>query len=438
MSTTSSSPPTPQTQLHQLLTTFGGFTDQDANQHTECLHHGGCTSLEIFKTLTEQELKTSPYGFNKTLIIRGIMKAIEECKKTMTTTNNTDTINSGIKSRHSPFSVTKDPPPCDILANHEEGINAVAFSHDNLHLYSVSDDCTIGVWDVNTAKLVKQLRKHSSRVSAVATSPTCHIFVTGDAGGGIIFWNGNEETNRAGKFSVRNHVMKHTSPINSFAFTSNGNFVMSFSMIQNKGILWNVEQGMMLITTTSGGSSGIYLPVETCPSMFFIGTESGSGKTTMHCCDIISNQDKPTSFSNVISSITGNVGGNALALTRDGKHLINVGDQGNVSIYKIIQVDEKKPPAELVPLDFKFSLLKRVQGHNKKTIYSVAATWTLIATGGADSTVHIWSLFENGEVECVNILTSKYSSPIYGLAFTRDGQMLVTGSTDSSVKFYLA
>lgn len=56
------------------------------------------------------------------------------------------------------------------ISEHENGITALAFSHDSRLLFSGSKDATIGIWEVTSGKEVKRLDGHRDRVTALAVS----------------------------------------------------------------------------------------------------------------------------------------------------------------------------------------------------------------------------------------------------------------------------
>ena len=56
------------------------------------------------------------------------------------------------------------------LKGHSRWVNSVAFSHDDKHLASASGDWTIKIWDTASGKCLQTLEGHSSSVNSVAFS----------------------------------------------------------------------------------------------------------------------------------------------------------------------------------------------------------------------------------------------------------------------------
>jgi WD40 repeat protein len=65
------------------------------------------------------------------------------------------------------------------LKGHSSRVNSVAISSDNSKIVSGSYDKTIKVWDLNTGRLLKTLKGHSSRVNSVAISSDNSKIVSG-------------------------------------------------------------------------------------------------------------------------------------------------------------------------------------------------------------------------------------------------------------------
>jgi WD40 repeat protein len=93
---------------------------------------------------------------------------------------------------------------------------AVAFSPDSKLLASASNDETVRVWEVATAKEVLRLPGSSRRVRTIAFSPTDKILAAAGEGGTIALWDLG-----TGKLlhELKNEQALHTSP---FLRTANG------------------------------------------------------------------------------------------------------------------------------------------------------------------------------------------------------------------------
>ncbi len=100
----------------------------------------------------------------------------------------------------------------------------------------------IYLWDTETGKLVKILKKYIGYVESVAFSPDGKILATGGANNTIYFWD----------MTTLNHAKTltgHTEPVTSLSFSPNGKLLASGS--QNGSIrIWNATSGEFRQTLT--------------------------------------------------------------------------------------------------------------------------------------------------------------------------------------------
>ena len=66
---------------------------------------------------------------------------------------------------------------------------AIAYSPDGHTLVSGSNDNTVRLWDVNTAKSIATLMKHTGQVTSVAYSPNGRTLTSGSTDGTVHLWD---------------------------------------------------------------------------------------------------------------------------------------------------------------------------------------------------------------------------------------------------------
>jgi len=140
-------------------------------------------------------------------------------------------------------------PELVVETGHSDFIRSVAFSPDGKTLASGSNDRTIKLWDVESAKELRTLVGHSDEVRSVVFSPDGNTLASGSEDGTIKLWkveSGKEIRTLAG----------HSSSVRSVAFAPDGKTVASGSF--DKTIkLWAVATGKVLATFFAGQFSEI-------------------------------------------------------------------------------------------------------------------------------------------------------------------------------------
>ena len=119
------------------------------------------------------------------------------------------------------------------LTNHTAAVNSVAFSFDNQHIASGSDDCTIRIWSV-FGEEEQVFNGHTESVTSVAFSPDGCYIVSGSLDTSLRIWSvsGEQEVILKG----------HTEGVTSIAFSPDGKYIASGSSDHTVRI-WSVPGG---------------------------------------------------------------------------------------------------------------------------------------------------------------------------------------------------
>ncbi len=113
-------------------------------------------------------------------------------------------------------------------------MNAVCFSLDGKKALSGSDDRTVRLWDVETAKQEQLFSGHENAVRAVAFNDKGNWALSGGSDASVRLWQ-TATGKELGKFA------KHTEPIVQVAFLDNGKQTLSGSR-DNAQLLWSIEK----------------------------------------------------------------------------------------------------------------------------------------------------------------------------------------------------
>jgi WD40 repeat protein len=126
------------------------------------------------------------------------------------------------------------------LKRHTKYVNSVAFSPDGRTLASGSNDNTIKLWNANTGKCLRTLQGHAEAIFSVAFSPDGTTLASGSQDNTIKLWNAN-----TGK--CLRTLKGHTNNVWSVAFSPDGKTLASGSY-DNTIKLWNANTGKCLRT----------------------------------------------------------------------------------------------------------------------------------------------------------------------------------------------
>ncbi len=137
---------------------------------------------------------------------------------------------------------------------HLWSVNDVAFSPDSAWLASAGGDKVIRVWDVNTGKVIEELKGHTREVTSVAFSPDGKLLASAANDGTVRLWRA------AGGRLLR--TQHHKPPdqgggVHCVAFSPDGQFLASGGGDLR---LWRVSDGLLLHVFEEGANSVSFSP----------------------------------------------------------------------------------------------------------------------------------------------------------------------------------
>ncbi|XP_064089557.1 TAF5-like RNA polymerase II p300/CBP-associated factor-associated factor 65 kDa subunit 5L isoform X1 [Macrobrachium nipponense] len=121
------------------------------------------------------------------------------------------------------------------LRGHSGPVYDMAFTHESSHLLSVSEDCTMRLWDLESGQAVALYRGHQYPVWCLAVAPLTMYMATGSYDTTVRIWYTDAT------YPLRT-LSGHTRSVDSVAFHPNGSYLASGSCDRSIR-LWQVTDG---------------------------------------------------------------------------------------------------------------------------------------------------------------------------------------------------
>ncbi|KAJ8130633.1 hypothetical protein O1611_g2993 [Lasiodiplodia mahajangana] len=300
------------------------------------------------------------------------------------------------------------PEPLYILARHQQGINRVIFSADSTLIASCSDDGTSSIWRLGTepAEFVKSFGEsgHPATVSVSFVTGRAAIFLASCTNDRIELWN--VETGQ----KVGSAILPRLRAIFSLVCSPDGSYIATVS----------TDSDVHLWYATAWESGGHEIPEETSQMPGSIGemalSPDGQTVATSHRRGRVKLWDLKAS--KIITEI---YLGHTLSLysmvfSPKGGMLLTSSSDATVRVCKVPSGD----------------VLHTFSGHDN---WVRRATWSHdemhVASASDDGTARIWKIGgDDGEVAK---LVHSGGNPVTGVAFSPNGEYLVTSGLDNRV-----
>jgi WD40 repeat protein len=292
---------------------------------------------------------------------------------------------------------------------HWDSITALDISFDNQLLISGSKDMTIKVWRLPDGRLQQTFSDHYESIVSVGLSRNQQNLVSSSVSGKILVWN--LETQELIRSLLNNNVGGLEGTIRSAVTDRSGRLVAS-SGWGGTLILQNVETGKIIrIASNSLGSEqnlGIF------PNGKTVISSSSDGKFQLW--DATTGKLTKSFLSDISSASVESI--NALALSLDGKVMVSGGWDGSIILWSLLT---GKP-------------LKQFKKQAKTiAVIAVSDTGERIATVNTNEPIiKVW----NTRTKALEGALRGHSGMITALKFSPDGQLLVSGSDEPSIKIW--
>ncbi len=327
-------------------------------------------------------------------------------------------------------------------------IFSVAFSPDGARLASGSSDGKVKVWDAQTGQEIVTVQGHRGGVKCVVFSPEGGRIISGSVDQTAKVWDANtlqeiaflqghvnvvssvafspdgtpiatgswDETIKVwdAKSGQGIHILRgHTAAVNSVAFSPDGTRIASGSD-DNSVRIWNASAGME--ATVLKGHVGTVSSVAFSPDGARI--SSGSSDRTVKVWDAKTGQETitmnvDTPGLDVHSGFTHI----CVAFSPNGTRIATASHRGHQ-----IKIWESNTGRELMTLNGHLNFVNSV---------AFSPDGSLIASGSSDGTVKAWDA-ETGQV----MLTCSGASDVRGVAFSPDGKRIALGSGDHAIRVW--
>ncbi|KAG9311726.1 hypothetical protein JVU11DRAFT_7966 [Chiua virens] len=348
----------------------------------------------------------------------------------------------GFREHWSPLLIEFAQPGKDVAS--------ISCSSDGQYIASTNSR-SIFIWDSTSGELVtRPMQANKSDFTTIAFSLDNQHIASGSNDGTVRLWHA-----MSGE-QVIDPLKQHSGPVYGLVFSNDASMLVSASKDQ-KIVIWNVGDGSMVHASLTGHQKSI-LALAFSP----IGTRfaSGSRDRSIRIWDAAVGAEALPPILHKGGGVT------SLAYTPDGNKLISGADDRTIRVWDAHQGTLLyNPQTALQPSPFIF------MGH-KSDIYSIAVSpcGTLLASASRDTSVRLWDLSTGAELSHLSalspflpdgkrIVTGSHDATVRvwdvesvgsmgarrlhkglvsNIAFSADGTQIVSGGLDKMVRLWCA
>jgi WD40 repeat protein len=303
--------------------------------------------------------------------------------------------------------------------NPKPGVIGVSLSRDGKTLVTAGTDGVIRVWDLVSGKMIRTLPGHTNSIYKAEFSPNEKLIASSSRDLTARIWDlaTGRELHRLTGFKCS---------VKSVAFSPDGK---TLAVVGNDGMLklWDVESGKELKTLVHSDSPDVDISVY---SVVFSGegkkVYAGNGDGTISEWDLPSSKETNTWKAHTDAVI-------ALAFSSDYRLLGSAGNhEANVRLWDAATRREVRTFGGKTNADLNEQSHTVGFSPNGKLIASSVAGFDDKQGQFVYVRTYIWNL-ETGE-KIFTFEGQKFD--VGGLAFTPDSRFLISGSADTTIKFY--
>jgi WD40 repeat protein/uncharacterized caspase-like protein len=316
-------------------------------------------------------------------------------------------------------------------------VESVAISADAKRVLS-GHSGTVRLWDVASGKELKSFSGNAKEVKAVAFSPDGKLALSASANGDFKLWDTASAT------EVRT-LAAGGEGIEAAAFSADGRYVMAGGFGRSVRI-WDVDSGALL-RAIGLAELGVNALAFSANNRF---AAVGSG-TIIELHEVATGKLVRTfaGHSTAVATVAFSADGR-YALSGSRSRMICLWDltsgHGSVAFSKLVNAPNSiafSPDAKLALMaggGDTDEMIETTSGRSISTLtrHSIGAFSAAFAADGkaaataTDKAISLWNVAEGKEIRQL----AGHSQPISGLAFSRDGRLLVSGSWDKTIKLW--
>ncbi|OMJ88149.1 hypothetical protein SteCoe_9968 [Stentor coeruleus] len=319
---------------------------------------------------------------------------------------------------------------------HEKEVNEIIVSQDGEKIYSVSDDCTVRMWDINENE-GQILFYHDKAVLCIDKSDDGTHLVTGGADKKVKVFNLDNEV-------VQSSLTELSSSVWSVRFSQDSEYIAAGD---SNGVikLWKFET-LELFKTLNGHTKRItHLTFNTANTTLI----SSSNDTTLRIWDIIEDKHEI-----ILSGHTDWV--KNFRLSQDEKYIYSIAENYKIMTWNFPRFDKSccrkanKSPIQLICSSSNNQYLYTSDIneiavwtlHDKEYYKTLKTQWKLSAMCTNSDGLGIIAAYENNEIHFWSVEDSesqfkkKHSSHIRCIVCSPDGRYVVVGDVNFRVTVY--